>query len=167
MLSEIMTVADHGDPQLDPDRHTPGWRPAAPRVVARCTRDEWGIPEDQAVNEFLGRALTVSPTDLDGVDQADRAEVERRMLATHRDHERRWRQWQTELADRWRDGSVQVGGSVTPARLLTHPDTDVGVVVFVHQGQHLVAPDRLQLTDVPDATPLIEEFEGRRLRTFT
>jgi hypothetical protein len=173
VLRDVMTVADPGDPQLDPDRHTPGWRPPAPRVEIRCSRDEWGIPTDQAVSEFLGRALSVSPTDLDGVDQADRAEVERRMLDAHRDHERRWREWQTELADRWRDGSVQVDGSATPARLLTHDATDVGVAVFVHDGQHLVAIvtgfdlDRLQLTEVADPTPLIEEFERRRLRTFT
>lgn len=172
-LREVTTVADHGDPQLDPDRHTSGWHPAAPRVEIRCSRDEWGDPTDQAVNELLARALSVSPTDLDEVDQTDRAEVERRMLAAHRDHQRRWQQWQTELPHRWRDGSVQVDGSATSARLLNHDATDVGVAVFIHDGQHVLAVatgvdlDRLQLAVVADSTPLLEEFERRRRRSFT
>ena len=173
VLHDVRVIADQGDPQLDPGRHTPGWRPSTPRVEIHSTTGAWPTPEDQALREFVQRAFPVPPPDLDDIDRAGRHEMERQMLAAHRDHERQQRRREAELADSWRDGQIQVNGATIPARLLTHDDTDVGIATFTHEGQGvmLIAEgidlDALTLVEPADPHPLIDEFERRRRRTFT
>lgn len=172
ILEQITTVADQGDPQLDPARHDPGWRPATPQIEVRTTREPWGVVEEHAISEFVDRATMRDPADLDGVDPDDHAEVERRLHALLRARDADERRWRQVLDDRWRTGTVQVDGAPTTAQLLTHPDTDVEVAVFTHRGQHLLAVttglalDGLTLREVTDPNPLIEEFTRRRQRSL-
>ncbi len=172
-LREVTVVADQGDPLLDPDLHTPGWRPPAPRVEIRFSRESWTDPEGYALTEFVERAFPASPLDLDGDEPTDSREMERRMRARHLDHERLRERWEARLSDRWRDGNLRVDGAAVTARLLTHDDTDVGVATFTLDGQGvlLIAEghdlDTLMLVGVADPTPLVEEFERRRRRIFT
>lgn len=172
VLRGVTVVADQGDPQVDPDSHAPGWRPPTPRVEVRVTRDTWDLGEDQALHEFVERAFPASPPNLEGVEPVDRQEMERRMSAAHQDREQQRRRREAELAERWRDGSVQVDGVAIAARLLTHDDVDVWVATFSRDGHGvmLVAqgtdPDTLTLGHVADPTPLVDGFERRRRRVF-
>ena len=94
------------------------------------------------------------------------------MLATHMDHEQQRERRETELAEIWRDGSVQVDGVAITARLLTRDDGDVGVVTFVRDGQGILAIaegiglETLALVRIADPAPLVAEFERRRRRIF-
>jgi hypothetical protein len=173
VLQDVRVIADQGDPQLDPEQHTPGWRPSTPRVEIHATRDPWPTGEAQALREFVERAFPASPPDLDGLEQASRQEMERRLLAAHRDHEQQRLRREGELADGWRDGSVQVDGVAIPVRLLTHPDTDVEVATFTRDGHGvlLIAEGTdlatLRLVGLADPAPLIDELDRRRRRSLT
>lgn len=173
VLDDVRVIADQGDPQLDPERHTLGWRPSMPRVEIHATTDAWPTPEDQALREFVERAFPMSSPDLDDIGHAGRKETERPLLAAHRDHEQRRQRREAELAGSWRDGHVQIDGVTIPARLLTHDDTDVGLAMFSHDGRGvmLVAEgidlDTLTLVRLSDPHPLVDEFERRRRRAFT
>lgn len=171
-LRELAVVADQGDPLLEPDRDAPGWRPPTPRVEVRLTREPWGFPEEVALHEFVHRAFTPVPPDLDDVDGSDPDELDRRLLAAFREHRAERDRHEEEAADRWRDGTIRVGGAATPARILTGDDSHVAVATFVHDGQAVlvvtegVTLDELALVPVADPDPLIEEFEVRRRRMF-
>lgn len=172
VLRGVVMVADQGDPLLDPDRQTPGWRPSTPRVEIRYSTIPWDVAEAEALNAFVERALPTAPADLDGVEQAGQQELQRRMLAVERHHEQQRQQWATELVDGWQDGHVHIDGVAITARLLTHDDADVGVATFGHEGQGvlLIAEgidlDTLTLVGVTDPAPLLDEFERRRRRVF-
>jgi hypothetical protein len=84
VLHDVRVIADQGDPQLDPGRHTPGWRPSTPRVEIHSTTGAWPTSQDQALREFVERALPAPPPDLDDIDRERRREMERRMLAALR-----------------------------------------------------------------------------------
>lgn len=173
VLHDVRVIADQGDPQLEPGRHRPGWRPSTPRVEIHATDGAWPTPEDQALREFVERAFPVPPPDLDDIDRHGRHEMERRMLAVLRDHERQRQPREADLAGRWRDGHLQVDGVTVAARLLTHEDTDVGIATFNHEGRGvmLIAEgidlDTLTLVRLADPHPLLDEFERRRRRSFT
>lgn len=168
VLRGVVVVADQGDPLSDPDQQTSGWRPPAPLVEVRYSTIPWDVAEAQALSEFVDRAVPATPGDLDDADQVGRQELERRMLASERDHEQQRQRWEAQLADRWCDGNVQIDGVAVSARLLTHADTDVGVATFSYDGHDvmLIAEgadlEALAFTRVADPTPLVDEFERRR-----
>lgn len=173
VLQEMMVVADQGDPQLDPGRHTPGWRPPTPRVEIRSTCDAWNDLEGHALSEFVDRAFRAATPNLESAGQAGQQETERRMRAADREDDQARRRWESELAERWCDGSMQVDGAAIRTRVLTHDDADVGIATLVHDGRGILViaegidPDTIALVSVADRTPLADEFELRRRRTFS
>lgn len=172
VLQEVMVVADQGDPQLDPDRHTLGWGPPTPRIEIHFISGAWNDLEGYALTEFVERALPASPLDPEAVEPTDSREMERRRLARHLDHEQQRQRREAQLADRSRDGSVQVDGVAITARLLTHDDANVGIATFALDGHDVllivegIDLDTLALIRVADPTPLVDEFERRRRRIF-
>jgi hypothetical protein len=169
-LVEVAVVADRGDPALDPDRHTPGWQPAAPRVEVRVTDEPAGFPEEQAVGDLVDRAWPPTPWGPEEaeLEMLDREEVRRRLVADARRHDRERERRARELASGWRTGHVLVDGVRVPARLLTHGEA--GVATFtLDEGAILVAADgvaveALQLTRITDPMPLLEEHAARQRR---
>jgi hypothetical protein len=170
VLVEVAVVADRGDPALDPDRHSPGWRPAAPRVEARATREPIGFPDEQAVGDLVDRTwppTRCGPED-DGLEQLDGEEVGRRLLADARRHDRERDRRARELSAGWRTGAVLVDGVSVPVRLLSHGEA--AVATFTLDGAAIlltaegVAVEALRLTRVTDPTPLLEQQATRQRR---
>jgi hypothetical protein len=171
VLHEVTVVADQGDPLLDPDHHTLGWRPARPRMEVHVSLDPRPL-EEMAVDRLLDDGFPPPATpDLEGL-EVDRQEATQRLRAWHKeaDHERQRRE--AELVDRWHEGTVSVDGFTVPARLLTHDETDVGVAWFDLEGDGVLVVaegidlDAIRLAGVADPEPLIHEFEVRQRRAF-
>jgi hypothetical protein len=169
VLHEVTVVADQGDPLLDPAQHTPGWRPAQPRVEIHVSRYPQPF-EEMALDRFLEHAFPPpSAPDLEGL-EVDRQEAQRRMRAWQQEADEQREQREAELADRWRQGTVVVDGVAVPARLLTHDETDVGVATFDLDGDAVlvvaeeIGLDAIRLVGVADPEPLLDEFEVRQRR---
>jgi hypothetical protein len=170
-LVEMATVADRGDPALDPDRHTPGWRPAAPRVEVRVTREPHGFPDEQAVGDLVDHTWAPAPADLEELEHLDRPQVRRRLVAGARAHDRERDRLVRELASRWRSGAMQVDGVAVPSRLLTQGDAGVATFSLDDATAVLVtavgvAVDDLRLIRIADPDPLLEQQAIRRRRTL-
>jgi hypothetical protein len=169
-LVEVTVVADRGDPALDPDRHSPGWRPAAPRVEVRATREPFGVPDEQAVGDLVDRAWpprSWGPGD-DELEPLDRQEVRRRLVADARQHDRERDRRARELSSGWRTGTVLVDGVSVPARLLSHGEAAVATFTL-DEAKILVSADgvaveALRLTRITDPVPLLEQQATRRRR---
>jgi hypothetical protein len=160
VLEGVTVIADQGDPLVDDGWRAFGRPPATPRVEVRFSRLLWDVAEDQALRELVERAHPADPAEFDGAERADKAD--------QADQAERAEQ----LADGWRDGSVQADGAAVPARLLTSEDTGVEVATF-HRGGWgvlLIAEgtdlDTITLAGVADPAPLVREFERRRRRAL-
>lgn len=170
VLRELTVVADQGDVPAGPHRPAAEGRPRLPRVEIRLTVDPWNFPEELALTELVDRMSRTSWPDLDDADRTDRRELERRLLAAHRERERQRQAQQIELAHHWRDGNVVIDGKQVSVRMLTPDHADVGVATFELEGQGVLvvaegtALDVLAFTTSVDALALVDEFELRRRR---
>jgi hypothetical protein len=169
-LREVVVIADQGDPGLEPDAFTPGWRPARPRLELRTSRDPMDQPDETGTARQLAADL-VHPEvfDADGPELGpDGRPDEDAAMARFEAFDRAVEDRAAALVDRFRDVLLEVDGEPVAARVLSEGTlahgwlrVDGQAVAFSAEG---VEVERLALRRVTDPAPLVDAYETRRQR---